>query len=75
MRNLMVVEVVSTGDRKVPLDFPWINGVHVQVLGDVTNLDNLIVELREIRKMVLRDINKFSLNLKEFSIKITSKEK
>ena len=64
------VKVVSNNTKKIPLNFPWINGVHLNLQGDVTFLENLTKELDEVKAMVNKDISKFNMNLKDFSIKI-----
>ena len=64
------VKVISNNAKKVPLDFPWISGVHLSLQGDVTFLENLTKELEEVKSMVNKDISKFNMNLKDFSIKI-----
>jgi|GEM_PF-4007269 len=73
MKNKVIVKVIEISTKKLPFDFPWINGVAVNLLGDTENLDNLVLELKEVRKMVLRDINRFGLNLSDFTIQIKSK--
>jgi hypothetical protein len=65
------VTVVPTGTKRVPCDFPWKNGVHVSLYGDLSDLKNLQHELSEIKKLVNKDIAKFKMNLHDFSIKIT----
>jgi hypothetical protein len=64
------VKVLPTGNKKVPLDFPWLNGVHVSLLGDLTDLKNLQNELEQVYLMVNEDISKFNMSLKDFSIEI-----
>lgn len=64
------VKVVSTGKKDVPFDFPWRNGVHLNLWGDTEDLNNLMSELQEVKKMVNADISRFGINLKDFSIKI-----
>ena len=65
------IKVVSTSNISVPCDFPWKDGVHVSLIGDLSNLNNLQHELEEIKKLVNKDISKFKMNLKDFSIEIT----
>ncbi len=65
------VKVLPTGSKKVPFDFPWLNRVHVSLLGDLSNLKNLQHELEEIKKLVNQDISKFNMNLQDFTIEIT----
>lgn len=64
------VKVVSVSTKKVPINFPWVNGVHLNLQGDLTCLENLTKELQEVKSMVNKDISKFNMNLKDFSIKI-----
>lgn len=64
------VKVVPTGTKLVPCDFPWLNGVHVSLFGDLSDLKNLQHELSEIKKLVNKDIAKFKMNLHDFSIEI-----
>jgi hypothetical protein len=64
------IKVLSTGNKKVPLNFPWLNGVHVSLLGDLSNLANLQHELEQVKSLVNKDISKFNMNLKDFYIEI-----
>ena len=64
------IKVLPTGRSKVPLNFPWLNPVHVSLFGDLSDLNNLQHELNEIKSLVNRDISKFNMNLKDFSIEI-----
>ena len=64
------VKVVPVGLRVVPFDFPWKNGVQLNLMGDVTEINNLMSELLEVKAMVNADISRFGMNLKDFSIKI-----
>ncbi len=70
MKNRISVKVVSVGVNRVPLNFPWLNGVHLQLQGDLSDLDNLQKELTEVKQFVNKDISKFNMNLKDFKIKI-----
>ena len=65
------VKVLPTGNKTVPFDFPWLNRVHVRLLGDLSNLKNIQHELEEIKKLVNQDISKFKMNLQDFYIEIT----
>jgi hypothetical protein len=65
------VKVLPIGNKKVPFDFPWLNSVHVSLLGDLSNLKNLQHELEQIKQLVNRDISKFKMNLQDFTIEIT----
>jgi hypothetical protein len=65
-----LVNVVPTGNKKVPLDFPWLNQVQVSLLGDLSDLKTLQHELEEVKKLVNGDISKFNMNLQDFAIKI-----
>ena len=64
------VKVVPTKNATVPFDFPWYSEVAVSLQGDLTKLDNIKKELDEIKKLVNKDISKFGMNLKDYTIEI-----
>lgn len=64
------VKVVSNNGKYIPALFPWRDGVHLNLMGDTTDLKNLMSEFEEVKKMVNADISRFGMNLKDFSIKI-----
>ena len=70
MRNSALVKVVSTGELKVPFDFPYRDFVRLSVLGDTEDLENLRFELTAIKDQVNRDISRFKMNLVDFRIVI-----
>jgi len=49
---------------------PWDNGVRVSILGDHTDLCNLISELDQIKAMVNSDVNRAGMALKDVKITI-----
>lgn len=49
---------------------PWDNGVRVSLLGDHTDLSNLINELEQIKAMVNSDVNRAGMALKDVKIMI-----
>ena len=70
MRKSALVKVVSTGQSKVPSDFPYRDFVRLSVVGDTEDLENLRFELTAIKDEVNRDISRFKMNLVDFRIVI-----
>ena len=64
------VKVVPVKGARVPVGFPWYSEVAVALQGDLTKLDNIQKELEEIKKLVNKDISKFNMNLKDYTIEI-----
>ena len=67
----IAVRVVPKGFDNLPLNFPWVNTVHVSLMGNMSDLKNIQRELDCIKQLVNKDISKFGLNLKNFKIEIT----
>jgi hypothetical protein len=68
------VKVVARGFDPLPYGFPWANGVHVSLLGNMSDLVSIQRELESIKQVVNVDISKWGLRLKDFKIEITKAE-
>ena len=72
MNNRMILTArLKQGDT--PYNFPWVYGVQVSVFGDLTDLNNLMEELKELKKLVQIDANKFNIKLNDLKITLTEK--
>ncbi len=54
---------------------PWDNGVRVCILGDPTDLNNLINEFETIKSMVNADVNRAGMALKDVKVTIEMEHK
>ena len=68
------VKVVKRGFNALPYNFPWASGVHVSLLGNMSDLNNVQRELESVKQLVNVDISKWGLNLKDFKIEISNAE-
>lgn len=68
INNRVIVTVKPKHGKSLPCDFPWINGVSLSLLGDITILANLQNELAAVKSLVNKDINRFKLKLSDFDI-------
>lgn len=75
LSNRVFVSTPFETNRKLPLDFPWLDlsckkGVVMELQGDMNNLRSLQQELARVKQVVNIDANDWGVRLNDLDIKI-----
>ena len=66
----VLVKVINKNGNKLPVKFPFTDWVRLNVLNDVTTVNGMMKEMKQIKEHVLVDIHKHKINFKDVDIKI-----